>query len=142
MARATAHRASLNIGLDSNKWLNCSLIYIYLTGTKRSYPNMTCGFVHIDDVVKCHILAMEDKRASGRLICSGPVVHWSEIVKMLKSKYSKYPITDRCGSNLGYADQHSLDTSKLSELGFPAFTSIEHMFDDCIASFQEKGLLQ
>lgn len=53
------------------------------------------GFVHIDDVVKCHIIAMEDKRASGRLLCSGPVKHWSEIVKMLKSKYSKYPITDK-----------------------------------------------
>lgn len=58
------------------------------------------GFVHIDDVVKCHIIAMEDKRASGRLLCSGPVTHWSEIVKMLKSKYSKYPITDRLAPSM------------------------------------------
>jgi nucleoside-diphosphate-sugar epimerase len=56
---------------------------------------MIIGFVHVDDVVQCHIIAMENKRASGRLICSGPVMHWSEIVQMLKLKYPNYPITDR-----------------------------------------------
>ncbi|XP_078154735.1 tetraketide alpha-pyrone reductase 2-like [Carex rostrata] len=127
--------------LTPNPSSSLALTLAVLKGTRPSYPNLTIGFVHIDDVVECHIIAMEDKRASGRLICSGPVVHWSEIVKMLKSKYPDYPIADRCGDQKGDDNPHSMDTSKIRELGLSCFTSIEQMFDDCIQSFQENQLL-
>ena len=51
---------------------------------------MKVGFVHIDDVVAAHILAMEESRASGRLICSSTVAHWSQIIEMLRAKYPSY----------------------------------------------------
>jgi len=57
---------------------------------KGEYPNTTVGFVHIKDVVSAHLLAMEDTRASGRLICSSTVAHWSQIIEMLRSKYPSY----------------------------------------------------
>lgn len=60
-------------------------------GLRGEYPNTTVGFVHIDDVVAAHILAMEEKRASGRFICSSSVAHWSQIIDMLKPKYPFYP---------------------------------------------------
>lgn len=47
--------------------------------------------MHIDDVVAAHILAMEESKATGRLICSGAVAHWSQIIAMLKAKYQEYP---------------------------------------------------
>jgi hypothetical protein len=36
---------------------------------------------------------------------------------------------------------HKMDTSKMEALGFPPFLSIQQMFDDCIKSFQDKGIL-
>ncbi|XP_078174763.1 tetraketide alpha-pyrone reductase 2-like isoform X1 [Carex rostrata] len=127
--------------LAPNPSSTLAITFAVLKGIIPSYPNLTIGFVHIDDVVECHIIAMENKKASGRLICSGPVAHWSEIVKMLKSKYPNYPIADRCGDQRGDDKPHSMDTNKIRELGLSCFTSIEQMFDDCIQSFQENQLL-
>ncbi|KAJ6689663.1 hypothetical protein OIU85_006019 [Salix viminalis] len=42
------------------------LILAIVKGLRGEYPNMTIGFVHIDDVVATHILAMENKKASGQ----------------------------------------------------------------------------
>nr|CAD1842678.1 unnamed protein product [Ananas comosus var. bracteatus] len=117
------------------------MILSLLKGDLTEYPNLTIGFVHIDDVVRAHILAMEDRRASGRLICSGSVAHWSEIVEMIKAKYPLYPIPTKCGDQKGDSNPHSMDTTNIRNLGFPPFISIPQMFDECIKSFQDKGLL-
>lgn len=73
---------------------------MWCAGELNSYPNFTVGFVHIDDVVSSHILAMEDAAASGRLVCSSEVAHWSEIVEMLRSKYPSYPVVTKLVSLL------------------------------------------
>ncbi|XP_028768596.1 tetraketide alpha-pyrone reductase 2 isoform X2 [Neltuma alba] len=108
-------------------------------GLNGEYPNTAVGFVHIDDVIAAHLLAMAEPRASGcRLICSSTVAHWSEIIEMLRAKYPSYPFeNNREGDN----NPHSMDTTKIAELGFPPFKTLEQMFDDCIKSFQEKGFL-
>lgn len=62
---------------------------------KGEYPNTTVGFVHINDVVAAHMLAMENTNASGRLICSSTVAHWSQIIQMLRSKYPSYPFENK-----------------------------------------------
>lgn len=108
----------------------------------RVYPNSRLGFVHIDDAITAHILAMEVPSASGRIICSGDVAHWGEIVEMLRKKYPMYPIADRCGVQQGNDNPHTMDTSKIRSLGLSSFKSTEKMFEDCIKSFQEKGLLE
>ncbi|XP_002531631.2 tetraketide alpha-pyrone reductase 2 isoform X1 [Ricinus communis] len=117
------------------------LILAIVKGLRGEYPNTTVGFVHIDDVVAAHVLAMENSRASGRLVCSSSVAHWSEIIEMLKVKYPSYPHENKCSSQEGDSNPHSMDTSKIAQLGFPPLKTVEHMFDDCIKSFQEKGLL-
>ncbi|KAJ3694410.1 hypothetical protein LUZ60_009890 [Juncus effusus] len=112
-----------------------------LKGMVPSYPNFTVGFVHINDVVSCHIIAMENKRAAGRVICSSQVAHWSEIVEIFKTKYPNYPVADKCGDQKGDNNAHTMDTSKIEELGLNSLIAIEKMFDDCIESFKEKGLI-
>ncbi|PNX73742.1 tetraketide alpha-pyrone reductase 2-like protein [Trifolium pratense] len=62
-----------------------------IKGLIGEHPNTTVGFVHIDDVIAAHILAMEEPKASGRLICSSTVAHWSQIIQMLRAKYPSYP---------------------------------------------------
>ncbi|VVA98702.1 unnamed protein product [Arabis nemorensis] len=116
-------------------------------GTRGEYPNFRGGFVHIDDVAAAQILAMEEPKASGRILCSSSVAHhWSEIIEMLRTKYPLYPLyilcfTPKCGSEEGRDMPHSLDPRKIHELGFGSFKSLDEMFDDCIKCFQDKGLI-
>ncbi|XP_030970227.1 tetraketide alpha-pyrone reductase 2 isoform X1 [Quercus lobata] len=117
------------------------MILAIIKGTRGEYPNLTIGFVHIDDVIAAHILAMEEKKASGRLICSGSVAHWSQIIEMLRAKYPSYPFEKKCGNEKGDNNPHTMDTTKIAQLGFPPFKTHDRMFDDCIKSFQEKGFL-
>nr|UBX89879.1 tetraketide alpha-pyrone reductase [Gerbera hybrid cultivar] len=117
------------------------MVLAYIIGAVEEYPNTRIGFVHIDDVVAAHILAMKNKAASGRLICSNTVAHWSEVLQMLKSKYPSYKYVDKCSSRKGDDSPHSMDSGKVLQLGLPPLKSIEQMFDDCIKSFQEKGFL-
>ncbi|QHO43738.1 tetraketide alpha-pyrone reductase 2 isoform X1 [Arachis hypogaea] len=121
-----------------------STLYMILSivkGVREEYPNTTVGFVHINDVIAAHILAMEDAKASGRLICSSSVAHWSQIIQMLRARYPSYPFAKKCSSLEGDNNPHSMNTTKITQLGFPPFKTLEQMFDDCIQSFQERGLL-
>lgn len=118
------------------------LILSILTGQAEEYPNTTIGFVHIDDVIAAHILAMEEPNASGRLICStNTALHWSQIIQMLKAKYPSYPYPHKCSSREGDANPHTMDSTKILHLGLPPFKTIPQMFDHCITSFHQKGLL-
>lgn len=67
----------------------------FLSGARGEYPNTTVGFVHIEDAIAAHILAMEEKKASGRFICSSSVAHWSQIIEMLRAKYHSYPFENK-----------------------------------------------
>ncbi|GFZ21418.1 NAD(P)-binding Rossmann-fold superfamily protein [Actinidia rufa] len=117
------------------------LILSVVKGLRGEYPNTTVGFVHIDDVVAAHILAMEESKASGRLICSSTVAHWSEIIEMLRAKYPSYPFEDRCGEQKGDNNPHSMNSDKIIQLGLSPLKPLDQMFDDCIKSFQGKGFL-
>ncbi|GMY18352.1 tetraketide alpha-pyrone reductase 2 isoform X2 [Fagus crenata] len=118
-----------------------SLILAIIKGDRGAYPNLMIGFVHIDDVIAAHILAMEEKKATGRLICSSSVAHWSQIIEILRAKYPSYPFENKCSNEKGDNNPHSMDTTKIAQLGFPPFKTLDQMFDDCIRSFQEKGFL-
>ncbi|KAB2624292.1 tetraketide alpha-pyrone reductase 2-like [Pyrus ussuriensis x Pyrus communis] len=113
---------------------NQHTIYDTCYTDRGEFPNTTVGFVHIDDVVAAHILAMVESKASGRLICSSSVAHWSEINEMLRAKYPSYPYEN----NFSW---FSMETSKTAQLVFPPFKTLETMFDDCITSFQQKRFL-
>ncbi|CAN6984670.1 unnamed protein product [Brassica rapa subsp. trilocularis] len=96
------------------------------------------GYVHIDDVASTHILVFEHEAAQGRYICSSNVVSLEELVSFLSARYPSLPIPKRFEklNRLHY----DFDTSKIKSLGLK-FKSLEEMFDDCIASFVEKGYL-
>ncbi|CAA7047981.1 unnamed protein product [Microthlaspi erraticum] len=83
-----------------------------LKGVAGQYPNFRGGFVHIDDVVAAHILAMEEPKAAGRIICSSEVAHWSDIIEMLKPKYPSYTFENKCVSEEGRDMPHCYDTTK------------------------------
>nr|XP_027122438.1 cinnamoyl-CoA reductase 2-like [Coffea arabica] len=59
----------------------------------ETFPNSSMGWVHVKDVANAHILAFENPSASGRYCLVERVVHYSEVVKILREIYpsSKLP---------------------------------------------------
>ncbi|KAL8167237.1 hypothetical protein V2J09_008736 [Rumex salicifolius] len=67
-----------------------------IRGTRGGILDQVIGFVHIDDVISAHVLAMEESKATGRLSTN----------------------------QQGDANRHSNDMSKLVELGLNGFKTI------------------
>ncbi|XP_052187232.1 tetraketide alpha-pyrone reductase 2 isoform X2 [Diospyros lotus] len=145
LAEKEAWRAASEIGIDlvvvNPSYVVGPLITPQPTSSRGEYPNQALGFVHTDDMVAAHILAMEKREASGRIICSSSVAHWSEIMEMLRAKYPSYPFESKCGNQKGDDTPHAMNCSKILELGLPPPKTLDQMFDDCIKSFQAKGFL-
>ncbi|XP_026460479.1 tetraketide alpha-pyrone reductase 1-like [Papaver somniferum] len=106
--------------------------------TERFHWHGRMGYVHIDDVALCHILAYENADASGRYICSSDVIDNNELASFLSSRYPTLAVPKR----FEQLDRPSyeLNTSKMRSLGIK-FKGLEEMFDDCIASLKEQGHL-
>ncbi|XP_047312057.1 tetraketide alpha-pyrone reductase 1 [Impatiens glandulifera] len=107
--------------------------------TERFELHGRMGYVHIDDVAKCHILVYEREDAQGRFLCSSDVIDNNQLLTILSTRYpSNFPDLPTRFKELGRPN-YELNTSKLEEgLGFK-FKSIEEMFDDCIASLAAQG---
>ncbi|XP_020080257.1 tetraketide alpha-pyrone reductase 1 [Ananas comosus] len=97
------------------------------------------GYVHIDDVARCHILVYETGSARGRYLCSSTVLDNHELAALLAKRYPFFPIPARFEAHYGKQD-YKFDTSKLQYMGFK-FKGIEEMFDDCIQSLYTQGHL-
>nr|CAD1819366.1 unnamed protein product [Ananas comosus var. bracteatus] len=97
------------------------------------------GYVHIDDVARCHILVYETGSARGRYLCSSTVLDNHELAALLAKRYPFFPIPARFEAHYGKQD-YKFDTSKLQDMGFK-FKGIEEMFDDCIQSLYTQGHL-
>ncbi|KAI3949522.1 hypothetical protein MKW92_012543 [Papaver armeniacum] len=106
--------------------------------TERFHWHGRMGYVHIDDVALCHILAFEYADASGRYICSSDVIDNNELASFLSGRYPTLAVPKR----FEQLDRPSYEfnTSKMRSLGIK-FKGLEEMFDDCIASLKEQGHL-
>ncbi|XP_068649148.1 tetraketide alpha-pyrone reductase 1 [Aristolochia californica] len=96
------------------------------------------GYVHLDDVARCHILVYEEPTAQGRYLCSSKVLENYELASLLAERYPSLPIPSRFENTVGDRTYYDFDTSKLRKLGFE-FKGEEEMFDDCISAFQKQG---
>lgn len=108
--------------------------------TQSFYIYGRMGYVHIDDVARCHILVYEEPTAKGRYICSSSVLENYELGTILACRYPHLNVPTQFDNVLGDRPCYTINTSKLEKLGFK-FKSIEAMFQDCIASLKEQGHL-
>ena len=65
---------------------------MFLSGAP-TYPNAVLGWVDVRDVAKAHILAYESASASGRYVCVESVLHYEDIVQILKNLYPDLAIS-------------------------------------------------
>ncbi|CAL5005315.1 unnamed protein product [Urochloa decumbens] len=108
------------------------------TGKFTVYGRM--GYVHIDDVATCHILAYEAAGAQGRYICNAAVLDCGDLAALLARRFPSYPVP-RSLPNVYGEQTYGFDTSKARALGMRGFKSVEEMFDDAVDSFVGHGLL-
>ncbi|KAI3992093.1 hypothetical protein MKX01_014984 [Papaver californicum] len=106
--------------------------------TERFHWHGRMGYVHIDDVALCHILAYENADANGRYICSSKVIDNNELASFLSNRYPTLAVPKRF--ELLDRPSYEFNTSKMRSLGIK-FKGLEEMFDDCIASLKEQGHL-
>ncbi|KAM7470992.1 hypothetical protein LguiA_009175 [Lonicera macranthoides] len=82
------------------------------------------GYVHIDDVARCHILVYEHENAHGRYLCSSTVIDNNELVSILTARYPALPIPKRF--EVLDRPYYEFNTAKLTSLGFK-FKTIEEI---------------
>ncbi|KAJ9698034.1 hypothetical protein PVL29_007239 [Vitis rotundifolia] len=61
----------------------------------QTFPNASFGWVNVKDVAEAHIQAFEVPSASGRYCLVERVVHYSEIVKILKELFPDFQLPEK-----------------------------------------------
>ena len=83
------------IGVSLVPSLNTSnqILRDFLAGTYPMIMSISWGFVDVRDVAHAHILAMENKKAKGRYLCTSETLSMSEVVSILREGgYSNYKL--------------------------------------------------
>ncbi|PKU87591.1 tetraketide alpha-pyrone reductase 1 [Dendrobium catenatum] len=126
--------------LPNDLSLTASNVLGFLRGETKEFSLYgRMGYVHIDDVARCHIIVYEDLAAKGRYICSSVVLDNNELGALVAKRYPWLPIPTRFDDYYdGKITQYTFNTSKLHNMGFK-FKGIEEMFDDYIQSLKDKG---
>lgn len=82
------HTESLKLGLC----LLTDIVAIVILAGAKTYLNRAFGYVSVKDVALAHILAYENPHASGRYIVSQEVVHFEDVVNLLRRLFPEYPV--------------------------------------------------
>lgn len=61
----------------------------------ETFPNAAFGWINVKDVANAHVQAYEVASASGRYCLAERVVHFSELVKILRHMYPTLQIPDK-----------------------------------------------
>ncbi|XP_031501758.1 tetraketide alpha-pyrone reductase 1 [Nymphaea colorata] len=116
-------------------------VLAFLTGGgEKMWRHGRMGYVHIDDVARCHILVLEDAEARGRYLCCSTVLETEEFASIFAARFPSLPIPTKFENMQKGGLYYDYDMSKLRSLGFN-FKGMEEMFDDCVQSLRQHGYL-
>ncbi|KAF9601749.1 hypothetical protein IFM89_022863 [Coptis chinensis] len=107
---------------------------------KKTYPNLTFGWVDVREVVNAHILAFEVPSAHGRYCVVGRVAHYSEIVKILQELYPCIQLPQKCADDKPFEPTYTVSKEKTESLGI-VFTPLEVSLKDIVESLREKKFI-
>lgn len=139
--------SKLHVGVCPHRWCGSSA---HLGNGKSRSIRQDHMFKHSGSLVTDHWYAQSQisilpiwKEVSWRISTRPSLFSPSHFIKpfICINNLVKKSNTNRCSFQEGDCNPHNMDTSKISELGFPGFKTIEQMFDDSIKSFQDKGFL-
>ncbi|KAL6622588.1 hypothetical protein ACP70R_032467 [Stipagrostis hirtigluma subsp. patula] len=111
-----------------------------INGSSSTYPNFSFGWVNVKDVALAHILAYEIPSANGRYCMVERVIHFSELVPMIRKMYPTIPLPDKCADDNPFVPAYQVSKEKIRSLGIeliPLETSVK----ETIESLEEKGFV-
>eukprot|EP00253_Pinus_taeda_P001397 PITA_01397 len=115
----------------------------YLTGSAKTYANLTQVYVDVRDVAEAHILVYETPSAKGhRYVCGECNIHRGDLVGMLAKLCPLSPLPTECSDQINPRKQPFLfSNQKLKDLNF-SFTPMIKTLADTVESLHKDGLLQ
>lgn len=115
----------------------------YLTGSAKTYANLTQVYVDVRDVAEAHILVYETPSATGqRYLCAECSLHRGDLVQMLANLCPRYPLPTKCSDEINpRAQSFKFSNQKLKDLGL-SFRPINQCMTETVASLHDKGFLQ
>lgn len=112
-------------------------LILNLINGAETYPNEAWPWVHIKDVAEAHIRAFEIPSAHGRYCLGESVVHYSEIVKLLRKLYPALQLPNKCCDD-GVLDQtYQVSKTKAKSLGID-YIPLEVTLKDTVETLKEK----
>ncbi|AQK69807.1 NAD(P)-binding Rossmann-fold superfamily protein [Zea mays] len=109
-----------------------------INGSSSTYPNFCFGWVNVKDVALAHILAYEVPSSNGRYCMVERVVHYSELVNIIRNMYPTLPLPDKCADDKPFVPPYQVSKEKIKSIGIeliPLETSVK----ETIESLKEKG---
>ncbi|KAL2628833.1 hypothetical protein R1flu_013519 [Riccia fluitans] len=119
---------------------SCELILDMLKGAIKEYANAAFGYVNVKDVALAHVLAFENPTAEGRYILAERVLHYEDVVEILKKIAPGYPLPSSMAGAGSKQPTYTIKHDKVEKLGVE-FTSVEDSFAELIESLKERGYL-
>ncbi|KAF8776020.1 hypothetical protein HU200_003966 [Digitaria exilis] len=111
-----------------------------ITGSSSTYPNVSSGWVNVKDVALAHILAYEVPSANGRYCMVERVVHYSELVNIIRKMYPTIPFPANCADDKPFASTYQVSKEKIRSLGIE-LVPLETSIKETIESLKEKGFV-
>ncbi|CAD6251089.1 unnamed protein product [Miscanthus lutarioriparius] len=111
-----------------------------LINGSSTYPNLSFGWVNVKDIALAHILAYEVPSANGRYCMVERVVHYSELVNIIRNMYPTIRLPDKCADDKPFVPTYQVSKEKIKSLGIeliPVETSVK----ETIESLKEKGFV-
>ncbi|KAL0389317.1 UNVERIFIED_CONTAM: Cinnamoyl-CoA reductase 1 [Sesamum calycinum] len=83
----------------------------------KTYPNVTAGWVNVKDVANAHILAFENPSANGRYCVVESVVHYSDVVNILRELYPNLQLPEECADDKPFMPTYQVSKERAKSLG-------------------------
>ncbi|XP_071697526.1 phenylacetaldehyde reductase-like [Rutidosis leptorrhynchoides] len=118
---------------------SAELISQLLNGSE-TYPNSSLPWVNVKDVANAHIQAFEIPSANGRYCLVESVVHYSEMVEILRKLYPTRQLPQKCADDKPLAPVFQVSKEKTKSLGID-YVPLEQSIKETVESLMEKNLL-
>ncbi|KAG0476625.1 hypothetical protein HPP92_013466 [Vanilla planifolia] len=113
-------------------------VILNLINGSSTFPNATFGWVNVKDVAEAHIKAYELPSASGRYCLVESVLHYSEIVKIIKDLYPAVAVPGKPADDNPNVPLYQVSREKYKSLGLD-YIPFEVSIKETIESLKEKG---
>ncbi|XP_072997949.1 phenylacetaldehyde reductase-like isoform X2 [Typha latifolia] len=133
---------SMVIGPLLQPTLNSSVVDILnLINGSSTFPNITFGWVNVQDVAMAHILAYEVPSATGRYCVVERVLHYSELVKIIHELYPAFQFPEKCADGNPFVPVYQVSKDKMKTLGIVNLIPLETSIKETIESCRKNGLV-